>query len=161
MASPTRSEKAISAWIGKVRRAYEKTTKIKRKFADYKYLRSVLRAHEYFKENDLLGHLSEIAPSVLMIPVRSGQHPLRTIIDASCDESDLRIRSRWTRALQHAIIRKVTPDDLARFLRANNGIAGCADLASKTSPSRRRPNVRVSQVTVRGNALLSSQTLRH
>lgn len=136
MARITRSEKAIVARICKVRRTHEKT-KRKSKFADYKYLRSVLRAHNYFEENDLLEHLAEIAPSVLMTPVRSGQHPLRTIIDASCDRGG-KTSSRWTRALEFAVLKNIPPDDLLRFLRANNGISGCADLASKTAPSRRR-----------------------
>lgn len=146
------STRKITARIKKVRRAAKKAAARKQRFADYRYLRAVLRAYEHFESNDLLDHLAEIAPSVLMTAERSGQHPLRTIIDASCDQSDLRIRSRWTRALQYAVIRQVRPADLPRFFRANNGIAGCADLASKTSPSRRSPNVRISPTTVRGRA---------
>ncbi|WP_212260467.1 hypothetical protein, partial [Bradyrhizobium liaoningense] len=137
------------ARICKVRRTYEKTTKSKRKFANYKYLRSVLRAHNYFEENGLLEHLAEIAPSVLMTQVRSGQHSIRTIIDASCDNVDQRKRSRWTRALQYAVNKDVSPADLLRFFRANNGIAGCADLASKIQiRSGLRPSKHGNQSTL-------------
>lgn len=130
------STRKIVARIKKVRRAAEKAASRKDRFADYRYLRSVLRAYRYFEENDLLSHLMEVAPSALMAPVRA--HPLRVIIEASCMQPDLRMRSRWTRALEYAVREKVAPDDLGRFLRAHNGIAGCADLASKTRSKRRR-----------------------
>lgn len=137
-----KTERKIIARIERVRVSYEKSQRSGCKYADYKYLRAVLRAYEYFDENDLVESLAEIAPCVLMAPVRSGQHAVRTIIDASCDNNDLRMRSRWTRALEYALMRDVAPDDLLRFLRANNGIAGCADLASKI---RRKSNQRRSR----------------
>ncbi|MCA1530832.1 hypothetical protein [Bradyrhizobium yuanmingense] len=135
------NEERIVARIALVRASYEKARKDRSKTSDYRYLRSVLRAYEYFDQNDLVDNLAEIAPCVLMASVRSGQHAVRTIIDASCDDDDLRMRSRWTRALEYALTRNVAANDLLRFLRANNGIAGCADLASKTQSksSRRRP----------------------
>ncbi|MGY4512944.1 hypothetical protein [Bradyrhizobium sp. USDA 3650] len=135
MASRTKarrtSEQKIIARIARVRASYEKARRDGSKSADYKYLRSVLRAYDYFDDHDLLDCLTEIAPYALMTPVRSGQHAIRTIIEASRANVDLRMRSRWTRALQFAILRSVGADELIRFLRANNGIAGCADLASK------------------------------
>ena len=126
-----RSEQKIVARIDRVRLAYKKAERNKSKSAQYKYLRSVLRAYEYFDDNDLLDYLVEIAPCVLMVTVRSGQHSIRTIIDASCKNDDRKLRSRWTRGLQFALARKVPADDLPTFLKANNGISGCADLASK------------------------------
>jgi len=125
------STKKIVARIKRVQRAAEKAARRKQRFADYRYLRSVLRAYSYFDDHDLLSHLMEIAPSVLMTPVRADWHPLRVIIEASCKQPDLRMRSRWTRALEYAVAEKIDPDHLVRFIRAHNGIAGCADLASK------------------------------
>lgn len=130
------SAKKIISRIQKVRKAADKAARSKRRFAGSKYLRSVLRSYLYFDDNDLLSYLIETAPSVLMTPVRVGNHPLRIIIDATCVEKDLRMRSRWTRALQHAVREKIDPENLLRFIRANGGIAGCAELASKTTRPR-------------------------
>lgn len=136
VASLGRSTQKIVARIRKVRQAAEKAARSKSRFADYRYLKSVLRAYRYFEDLRLLSHLMEVAPSTLFTPVRASSHPLRVIIEATCIRSDRRRRSKWTRALEYAVAETVDPEDLARFLRANNGIAGCADLASKTKPKR-------------------------
>jgi hypothetical protein len=85
-----------------------------------------------FAANGLLNHLAIIAPSELMTAVRADASPIRVILEASCNQPDLRIRSRWIRALEFAAAKNIASDDLPKFLRANGGIAGCADLASKT-----------------------------
>ncbi|UGX92900.1 hypothetical protein G6321_00045955 [Bradyrhizobium barranii subsp. barranii] len=130
------STRKIVARIEKVRRAAEKAATRKHRFADYKYLRSVLSAYSFFDNNGLLPHLIEIAPSMLITPVRANWHSLRVIIEATCIQPDQRIRSRWTRALEYAVAEKIDPKEMIRFIRAHNGIAGCADLASKTKPKR-------------------------
>lgn len=133
------STQKIIARIQKVRKAADKAARSERRFADYRYLRSVLRAYIYFEDNDLLPSMVEIAPSVLITPVRANWHPLRVIVDASCKTPDLKKRSRWTRALSYAVFEQISPKGLARFFRANGGIAGCADLASKISPRPKKP----------------------
>lgn len=130
------STRKILARIQKVRRAAEKAATRKHRFADYRYLRSVLRAYIHFDDDDLLSHLMEVAPSTLMTPVRADWHPLRVIIEASCIQPDLRMRSRWTRALEYAVSEKIQPDELPRFIRAHKGIAGCAEMASRIKPAR-------------------------
>lgn len=130
------SHRKIVGRIRKLRKAGARAARSERRFADHRYLRSVLRAYEFFSDNELLSHLTVIAPSELMTPVRAGRHPIRIIIDASCNQPDLRMRSRWTRALEYALARNVSPDELPRFIRANGGIAGCADLASKIRPRK-------------------------
>lgn len=131
-----RSAGTIVARIQKVRRAAEKAAKRKHRFAEYKYLRSVLRAYNHFDDDELLSHLMEIAPSVLLTPVRANWNSLRVIIEASCIQPDLRMRSRWTRALEYAVREQIDPNDLARFFRAHNGVAGCADMESKIGRNR-------------------------
>jgi hypothetical protein len=131
-----RSAQKIVARIQRVRKAADKAARSSRRFADYRYLRAVLRAYRYFEDQQLTTYLVETAPSLLMTPVRAGCHPLRVIIDATCIQPDLRLRSRWTRALQYICSEEVEPEDLVRFIQAHNGVAGCADLASKTTPKR-------------------------
>lgn len=147
------SEQKIVERIAKVRKAARRASKSKRRFADYRYLRSVLRAYDYFLDENLLSHLSEIAPSVLVTPVRKGSHTIRIVIDATCIEPDLRMRSRWTRALAFAIASKIDPDQLPRFLQANGGIAGTADMASKTRPKRVTPRRRAFSLQGHGVGL--------
>ncbi len=132
------STRRIVARIQKVQQAANKAARSERRFAEYGYLRSVLRAYRFFSDNTALNHLTAIAPSELMTPVRADWHPIRIIIEASCNQPDLRMRSRWTRALEYAVAEKIEPEDLTRFIRAHGGIAGCADLAGKTRPRRRR-----------------------
>ncbi len=131
------SAQKIVDQIRKVRKAAEKASGSNRRFAAYRYLRAVLRAYRYFEERDLIPNLIQIAPSVLMTPVRANWHPLRVIIEAANAEPDLRVRSRWTRALEYAVAEDIDPKELPRFIRANNGVAGCADLASKTKLKHR------------------------
>src|SRR4051794_18442650 len=107
VASLGRSAQKIVSRIKKVRTVAKKTASSKRRFADYRYLRAVLSAYRYFEANGLLPHLTEIAPSTLMTPVGANCNSLRVIIDATCIQPDLRMRSRWTRALEYAVAEKM------------------------------------------------------
>lgn len=133
------SAQKIIARIQKVRKAADKAARSKHRFAAYRYLRAVLRAYISISEEDLLDHLAAIAPSTLMTPVRADWHPIRLIIEATCIQPDLRMRSRWTRALEYAVADKIDPKELPRFIRAHGGIAGCADLARKIKARQKRP----------------------
>ncbi|MFK4488498.1 hypothetical protein [Bradyrhizobium sp. USDA 336] len=149
---PTQAK--IVSRIETVRKAWDRSVSRGGKFSEYKYLRAVFRAYEVFASNDLLDSLAEIAPCELMSPVRSSWHPIRTIIEATCDKQDVRMKSRWTRAMEFALTRKVASSDLLRFIRANGGIAGCADLASKLKLNRRSDHVSPQQAPVRDGAPL-------
>ena len=151
------SQRKIVARILKVRKAGDRAARSSRRFAEYRYLRAVLRAYVIFSDNDLLNHLVVIAPSELMTPVRAKSHPIRMIIEASCTRADLRKKSRWTRALEFALARNVSPEELPRFIRAHGGIAGCADLASKTQPKHVKPGVRYEVGRTNARSLLSTR----
>ena len=140
-ATITTSQAKIVSRIERVRNAWERSASRGGKFNEYRYLRAVFRAYEVFASNDLLDSFVEIAPCELMSPVRANWHPIRTIIEATCDKHDVRMKSRWTRAMEFALTRNVASDDLLRFIRANGGIAGCADLASKLKLNRRSNHV--------------------
>jgi len=133
----TPAQAKIVSRIEKVRNAWKRSGSRGDKFREYKYLWAVFRAYKVFASEDLLDSLAEIAPYELMSPVRANWHPIRTIIEATCDKQDMRMKSRWTRAMEFALTRNVASGDLLRFIRANGGIAGCADLASKTKSKHR------------------------
>jgi hypothetical protein len=130
--------------IQKVRKTALKSMRSKNRFADYRYLRSVLRAYKCFEANSLLNLMRKVAPNTFMTPARANWHSLRLLIEATSCQQDSRTLSRWTRALEFALAEGVDPEDLARFIRAHNGIAGCAQLASKTNPKRRRSSDRTA-----------------
>ena len=128
----------IVSRISKIKKAARRAARSERRFSDYCYLKRVLATHRYFEKNRWISHLSEIAPSVLLTPVRRGAHPLRILIDATCLKKDKRMRSRWTRALEYAVAQDIDPAELPRFLRAHGGVSGAADLAAKTTRPRKR-----------------------
>src|SRR5947207_15662670 len=51
------SQRKIVARILKVRKAGDRAARSSRRFAEYRYLRAVLRAYVIFSDNDLLNHL--------------------------------------------------------------------------------------------------------
>ncbi|MVT63949.1 hypothetical protein GPL21_02305 [Bradyrhizobium pachyrhizi] len=130
----------IRARLNRVRKVAKKITRSEKRFADYRYLRAVYRAFHTLGDDNLLPILARVACQEYSIPKRAGTHPLRTIIDATVTAPiDLRTRSRWARALEWAFDQEVRPDELIWFLKANNGIAGCARLANMALPRSRRP----------------------
>lgn len=149
------SERKIVKRIIKIRETADRVSRSKRRFAQYRYLRAILRGYRYLDDHDLISALMEIAPATLMVPVRAGWHPLRVLLEATIwTEIDCKTLSRWTRALEYAAARKIAPDELTKFLRANNGIAGCADMMSMTQPKRRKEPVKsVSRKTISASAL--------
>src|SRR3954463_5861065 len=60
----TLSERKIVARILKVRKAGDRAARSKSRFADYRYLRSVLRAHAYFSDNNFLTHRDRLKCSI-------------------------------------------------------------------------------------------------
>ncbi|UGY17992.1 hypothetical protein HAP48_0011475 [Bradyrhizobium septentrionale] len=130
----------IRAQLDRVRKVGKKAARSEKRFADYRYLRAVYRALHNLGEDNLLPILSRVVRQEYNVPKRAGTHALRTIIDATATTaSDLRTRSRWARALEWAYDQEVRPSELIWFLKANNGIAGCARLANMGLPLYRRP----------------------
>jgi hypothetical protein len=66
-------------------------------------------------------------------------HPIRVIIDAT-STTDLKTRSRWSRALRYAWRQRKTWKGLGSFLRENGGPAGCADQFAAVNPKEKHPS---------------------
>ena len=71
--------------------------------------------------------------------LRANTHPIRTIIDAS-SRQDVRVKSRWTRALQYAEKHKsqVEKVGLSEFLESNGGPAGCSSKGATHRTAKKR-----------------------
>lgn len=142
------SERKIIDQIIKVRKTADLVSRSKRRFAEYRYLKAILRAYRYLNDNELLSAMMEVAPAVLIVPVRSGWHPLRVLVEATMwKEIETKTRSRWTRALECALAQNIPSDQLPQFFRANGGVAGAADLMSKTRPKRRKTESRPANIS--------------
>ena len=113
--------------------AGRKMRKSRSRSAPEKYLRKVYRV---FWEWELEGKAklrAWTAAQAAKVPFRPDAHPLKLLIDATSGLKDRKDRSRYGRALQAAAVKKVDPDDLHLFFRANGGIAGCARLFAALS----------------------------
>lgn len=122
--------------LKEVRRSAQKHRDTRKRFAVYRYLRSVLRCYCRIERRELLRALRLLLDHEYGIPDDRKCHPIRAIIDATALLGDTRMRSRWTRALEFAWHSEVTPNELPDFFQQNDGVAGCARLAAKAFPER-------------------------
>jgi hypothetical protein len=120
-----------------IRRAVEaakRSAKSKRRFALYKYLKSVYRGYCELEDQRLLRASKILLDREFNVPADYEWHSIRRIIEATALEEDLRARSRWTRALEFAWNEETEPEHLIWFLGQNGGLSGCARFAAKGLP---------------------------
>jgi hypothetical protein len=60
------------------------------------------------------------------IDLRKNKSPIHIIIEASSEEEDRRVKSRWAIAIEYAVAKNVRKDDFVEFLEKNGGPQGCA-----------------------------------
>jgi hypothetical protein len=106
------------------------------RFKFYAYLEAVYRTLQEWKDLGISKTMARRVVKHFQIPLRKGTSPARTLIDATFPGCDPKQKSRWSRALEFAALRKVTPDDLPKLFKNSSGIAGCARLATKRKPKK-------------------------
>jgi len=124
--------------ILRVEMVAKRAAKSKRRFALYRYLKSVYRTYCLLEDLRLLGALKVFLAQEYKISADYDWHSIRRIIEATALVEDLRARSRWTRALEFAWNEEVTPGELIWFLGRNGGLSGCARSAAKGLPRYNR-----------------------
>ncbi len=62
------SDRKIVDRITKIRKTADRVSRSKRRFAAYRYLRTVLRGYRHLADNELLPAMLEIAPAILTVP---------------------------------------------------------------------------------------------
>ena len=102
----------------------------------YGYLAAVYRTYKEWKDLGISQRMTRHLAEHLKIPRRKGTSPVRTLIDATFPALDPKQKSKWSRALEFAALKKVTPDDLPELFKNHSGIAGCARFATKQKPKR-------------------------
>jgi hypothetical protein len=106
------------------------------RFRFYGYLEAVYRTSKKWKDLGISKRMARRVVKYCKIPHRKGTSPARTLIDATFPALDPKQKSRWSRALEFAVMTKVTPNDLPRLFKKHSGIAGCARLATKRKPRK-------------------------
>jgi hypothetical protein len=142
MATESHSDKTSTAALKPALESLKKLNRHWRKTGSKcalgKYLRAVLALYAASKKTR---HGPTMASQIARL-VGSGLHPkrhlIRTIIDAT-STADRKSKSRWTQALRFAWRERSNWKDLTDCLRANGGIAGCADKWADLQAETRTP----------------------
>jgi hypothetical protein len=106
------------------------------RFRFYSYLAVIYRTYGEWKDLGIATRMARDLAKRLGIPRRKGTSPVRTLIDATFPALDPKQKSRWSRALEFAMLTKTTPEDLPKLLKSSAGIAGCARFATKRKPKK-------------------------
>ena len=107
----------------------------------YAYLNAVYRVRDWHHEKDSKRWAQKVA-AMYEIKGRENKSPIHIIIDASSEEEDRRVKSRWAIAVEYAVAMKVPKSEeeeirkseemevpkskFVKFLEENGGPAGCA-----------------------------------
>src|SRR5260370_29976632 len=102
------------------------------------YLIAVYRTRKEWKANGISKRMSRRVAKHFGTARRKETNPIRTLIDASFPDLDPKQKSRWSRALEFAVITKVLPKDLSKLFGKYGGIAGCARFAARYGPKKQR-----------------------
>jgi hypothetical protein len=89
------------------------------------YLKAVYNAWDW-SDPKVSRQVSRRVAKLYNIKMRAGTTPIRTIIDATCDQ-DRQTKSKWAQALEYAIANKVRGNHFKAFVKENGGVAGCAE----------------------------------
>jgi hypothetical protein len=136
MLSPPRLQD-VKENVAPLIRATEKSSSLPSKFWMRDYLRTAYRLYRRWKWQKIASKESRRLAHRCRIRITHRAHPIRVLIAATCSTSDLKIQSRWTRALEYASFKKVRPKGLSKFIRENGGLSGCAQAMARLKPKRK------------------------
>lgn len=132
------SVEALQAAIAMLTKQDRRWHKTGSKRALYRYLQTVFNVYSASKKvrsgRPLVSRIARVAGLV----AQPDRHPIRTIIEAT-SSADRKSKSRWTQALRFAWRERSKWQDLTECLRANGGIAGCADKWADLRAETRTP----------------------
>jgi hypothetical protein len=103
----------------------------------YEYLDGVYNAWDWTDERDSRRVGRNVA-ALYDIDTRENKSPIRIVIDATAEEQDRKVKSKWARTLEYAAVKKVSEARFKKFLKENDGVDGCA---RKMAQLRREGNV--------------------
>ena len=92
----------------------------------YAFLAMIFLCFSKWKRDDVAEVAAKEFAKLAGIRRKKNQHPIRTMINATT-KADRRTKSRLTRALKFAWVRRKKYKSAQHCLRANGGVAGCAE----------------------------------
>jgi hypothetical protein len=120
-----KSDRQLRKTLDDLRELERKCFASRSRFAFYDYLAAVFELYVQLRRTRQAKKSARLIAKLFGLRKQNGTHPIRVIIDAT-STTDLKSRSRWTRALRYAWRERRTWTDLDAFLRENGGPAGCA-----------------------------------
>jgi len=135
---PLKSDRQLRKTIDDLRELERKCFASRSRFAFYEYLAAVFELYVQLRRRKQAKPTARRIANLFGLRRPNRTHPIRTIIDAT-STTDIKTRSRWTRALKYAWRERKTWKDLDAFLRENGGPAGCADQFAAINPRGRYP----------------------
>jgi hypothetical protein len=123
---PLISDRQLRKTIDGLRRLERKCFASRSRFAFYEYLAAVFELCVQLRRRNEAKPTARRIAKLFGLRKSNRTHPIRTIIDAT-STTDIKTKSRWTRALRYAWRERETWKHLGSFLRENGGPAGCAE----------------------------------
>lgn len=109
----------------------------RKRYAIYDYLSAVYDLYTLLRRFRRARGVTEDIRGDIEPRAKFRKHPIRIIIDATCD-ADRKVKSRWTLALRYAWRHRSSGLKLAEFFGRRDGIAGCARMFTQVRPTRKR-----------------------
>jgi hypothetical protein len=128
---PLKSDRQLRKAIDDLRELERKCFASRSRFAFYDYLAAVFELYVQLRRTKQAKSSARRIAKLFGLRKPNRTHPIRTIIDAT-STTDLKTRSRWSRALRYAWRERKTWKDFVSFLRENGGPAGCAKQFAET-----------------------------
>lgn len=120
------SVEALQATLTLLTKLDRRWRKTGSKRALYRYLSTAFNLYAALRRADDIRTVANRIARLAGSSVQHDRHLIRTIIDAT-SSADRKSKSRWTQALRFAWRERSKSPGLIRCLRANGGVAGCAD----------------------------------
>jgi hypothetical protein len=104
------------------------------------YLKGVYNAWDW-TDAKASRRLGRHVAALYEIDTRQNKSPMRIVIDASAEEEDRQVKSKWVQTLEYAVAKGARGKAFKNFLKRNGGVAGCAQ---KMAQLRRKRSSRAS-----------------
>jgi hypothetical protein len=91
----------------------------------YKYLDGVYNAWDWTDKQDSRRVGRNVA-ALYDIDTRENKSPIRIVIDATAEDQDRKVKSKWASTLEYAVVKKVSGARFKEFLNKNGGVYGCS-----------------------------------
>jgi hypothetical protein len=127
----------LRRWLEKVRRAWEDFQASRSRDAVYNYLERVFAIVTHYKVRRRTQRLARHAFKFANLPFDKNADPFTAVIRCTCgDAADIKMISKWSRALRYASRQKEPNMRLKRFMKDAGGVNACTARYAKLGRRR-------------------------